>query len=127
MEAVPAALRSLLPEDGSCLVREGTLGRDADALTARVAALDGVPWLQAPSGDVLVGNDLGPDTVRTGVDAMLRHVVPYARRRMKNRDLLARTAVDVLGPPTTGCATSARAARQAVTPDRAWWSSPRPR
>jgi hypothetical protein len=81
-----------------CFVREGSLGRDVDALTARVAALDVGPSLRAPSGDAPVGDDLGPDTVRTGVDAMLRHVVPYAQQRMKNRDLLVRTAVDVLGP-----------------------------
>jgi hypothetical protein len=97
-EGVPAALRNLLPKHGSCFVREGSLGRDANALTARIAALDVGPSLRAPSGDAPVGDDLGPDTVRTGVDAMLRHVVPYAQQRMKNRDLLVRTAVDVLGP-----------------------------
>jgi hypothetical protein len=98
VEGVPAALRSALPEHGSCLVRQATLGRDVDALAARVAGLDGAPSLRAPSGAAPVGDDLGPDTVRTGVDAMLRHVVPYAQQWMRNRDLLVGTAVDVLGP-----------------------------
>jgi hypothetical protein len=82
-EGVPAALRSFLPKHGSCFVREGSLGRDADALTTRIAALDVGPSLRAPSGDAPIGDDLGPDTLRTGVDAMLRYVVPYAQQRMK--------------------------------------------
>jgi hypothetical protein len=96
-DSVPAALRDLLPQQGLC-IRQETLGRDADALVTRLAEVGGAPRLWAPSGTAPVADDLGPLTVRTGVDAMLRHVVPVAQQRMKNRELLVKTAVEVLGP-----------------------------
>jgi hypothetical protein len=97
-EGVAADLRALLSQHGSCLLRAGSLGHDVDFLAARVAGIDGAPPLQRSSDDAPVGDDLGPGTVRTGVDAMLRHVVPYAQQRMGNRSLLVETAVEVLGP-----------------------------
>ncbi len=97
-DGVPAALRELVPQHGSCTVRQEAVGRDVEALVARLAEIPDVPPRRAPSGRAPVGDDLGPDTVRTGVDAMLRHVVPIAQQRMGNRDLLVGTAVAVLEP-----------------------------
>jgi hypothetical protein len=93
-EGVPEDLRDILPREAAVAVHQGSLGSDVGRLVDAVAALDAVASPR-PAG-VVLGDDLDPDTVTIGVDAMLRHVVPVPQQRMGNRDLLVATCVAVL-------------------------------
>jgi hypothetical protein len=95
-EGVADDLRNTLPREAALAVRQGSLRSDVEHLVDAIVARGGLPTPRAAT--VPLGDGLDPGTVATGVDAMLRHVVPVPQQRMGNRNLLVGTAVAVLDP-----------------------------
>lgn len=94
-DGVPHDLQKLLNLQSS-LIRRDHLGTDIAALVARIVKVpDAPPVVATPTGCLAIGEELDPATIRTGVDAMLRHVLPQSQQWSGNRDMIVRTATSL--------------------------------
>lgn len=92
---VPHALRDILTRQPPSAIRRTHLRTDIAALVDRIITVPDAPPA-APASRLALGEDLDPATIRTGIDAMLRHVLPQPQQWSGNRDMIVRTAASLL-------------------------------
>lgn len=96
-DEVPPDLRDILSHQPPSVIRRTHLRTDITDLVNRIITVPGAPQARAPADHLPLGEDLDPATISTGVDAMLRHVLPAPQQWSGNRDMIVRTVTSLLG------------------------------
>ena len=96
-DGIPPDLQDILSHQPPGVIRRTHLRTDIAALVDRIITVPDAPPARAPADRLALGADLDPATIRTGIDAMLRHVLPAPQQWSGNRDMIVRTAASLLG------------------------------
>ncbi|MGH3942682.1 MAG: TIR domain-containing protein [Pseudonocardiaceae bacterium] len=94
---VPHDLRDLLTRQPPSAIRRTHLRTDLTDLVDRIITGPDAPPAATPAGRLPVGEELDAATIRTGIDAMLRHVLPESQQWSGNRSMIVRTVTSLLG------------------------------